>query len=111
MGINSPGIRDWPISISAYACRNKNLRLESGRHTKCPQPSAHLQMSLFSRVRLVKRLVHCNSSTFTPHHSRRFSLFPSGARTPKDQPFYEVKKPSILIKFTWTLLIADALCT
>ncbi|KAG1746382.1 hypothetical protein EDB19DRAFT_1689188, partial [Suillus lakei] len=30
---------------------------------------------------------------------------------PKDQPFYELKKPSILIKFTWTLLIADAVCT
>ncbi|KAJ8583842.1 hypothetical protein M405DRAFT_827891 [Rhizopogon salebrosus TDB-379] len=65
-------------------------------------------------MKLVKELFRCNSPAFTPHRSRLFSLFPGrsqGARTPQDQPFYEVKKPSILIKFTWTLLVADAVCT
>ncbi|KAG2153211.1 hypothetical protein DEU56DRAFT_773739 [Suillus clintonianus] len=68
-------------------------------------------MSLFSRMKYMNALFHCNRSTFTAHRSRRFSLFPGRTHIPKDQPFYEVKKPSILVKFTWTLLIADAVCT
>ncbi|KAG2142301.1 uncharacterized protein EDB93DRAFT_613314 [Suillus bovinus] len=71
-------------------------------------------MSLFPRIRYMKALVRCNRSTFTAHRSRHFSLFPGraqGTHIPKGQPFYELKKPSILIKFTWTLLIADAVCT
>ncbi|KAG2347414.1 hypothetical protein BDR05DRAFT_958086 [Suillus weaverae] len=63
----------------------------------------------------IKALVRCNQSTFTAHRSRWFSLFPGRTQgthaIPKDQPFYELKKPNILIKFTWTLLIADAVCT
>ncbi|KAG1853607.1 hypothetical protein C8R48DRAFT_723163, partial [Suillus tomentosus] len=61
-----------------------------------------------------KALVRCNRSTLTAHRSRWFFLFPGraqGTQIPKGQPFYELKNPSILIKFTWTLLIADAVCT
>jgi hypothetical protein len=71
-------------------------------------------MSLFSRIKYIKASVRCNRSTFSTHRSRWFSLFPGraqGTHVPKGQPFYELKKPSILIKFTWTLLIADAVCT
>ncbi|KAG2043883.1 hypothetical protein BDR03DRAFT_1087315 [Suillus americanus] len=71
-------------------------------------------MSLFSRMIYLKALVRYNRSKFTIHRSRWFSLFPSraqGAHVPRGQPFYELKKPSILVKFTWTLLIADAVCT
>ncbi|KAG1723132.1 uncharacterized protein EDB91DRAFT_1351253 [Suillus paluster] len=70
-----------------------------------------MPLRLISRMDL---LVRCNRSAFAARRSRLFSLFPGraqGTRIPKDQPFYEVKKPSILIKFTWTLLIADAVCT
>ncbi|KAG2751727.1 hypothetical protein P692DRAFT_20872616 [Suillus brevipes Sb2] len=67
-------------------------------------------MSLFSRMKPVKVV----RSTFTAHRSRCLSLFSGraqGTHIPKGQPFYELKKPGILIKFTWTLLIADAVCT
>ncbi|KAG1758351.1 hypothetical protein EDD22DRAFT_198617 [Suillus occidentalis] len=70
-------------------------------------------MSFFSRMKHMK-VARCNRSTFTAHRSRWLSLFPGraqGTHIPKGQPFYELKKPNILIKFTWTLLIADAVCT
>ena len=62
----------------------------------------------------MKLITNIRYNPLTPRRARWLSLFPGraqGARMPKDEPFYEVKKPSILIKFTWTLLIVDAVCT
>lgn len=70
-------------------------------------------MSFFG-IKHIKPLVRCNRPSLTAHRSRWISLFSGraqGSHLPNGQPFYDLKKPSILVKFTWTLLIVDAVCT